>query len=350
MFSLEDLKAEFAPMEELSHVEKEVKVENMTIVIGLVDPDDEVKVMAKAEEVFEAFGEEDKSSSTVTAHFDVFRKQTLSYAIKSVNGKVIPNKVATGKYLSNGTEILSSKNEALMEIINTWSRAVIQQLFAKYGEVIREAEYKATDAIQPDPLNLDDEIERLENLVKDLKEKKEEQEKKAEDMRDMYVGSAVQIHEATNRNVEHIVESDAKAALTDRQKEMVIKEAVRASLDREEAREETVAAPSFPPMRKDNAPAPPPPREEPPEDPYQTSSLMHSTDEEAMRAQIAREEERQQALRAQAALMNSRQNAHEEENYARRVEPTPIMAPAPNNPRRASKRKGSTVNSRFKKR
>ena len=182
MLDLTSLKQAFEPLSQVGRDEKTFDVEGTTLTIRPLLPMEEVQVQRFSASVLdeiqnqEGLGNQDQMSRAAAMdYFDRFRIEVIAYSIVQVNDTDLRKveRVPTGEVLENGTPVQVPRTIAMRGIVQTWSRAMITVCFAKYGDLVQKIADEADKIVTQSLADLDAEIERTENRLKELKEDRE---------------------------------------------------------------------------------------------------------------------------------------------------------------------------------
>lgn len=168
----------FEPVRNLSHNEKTFELGGLPITIRTLLPHEEVEVQRSAATAMSETEEEDRTQATLLEYLNSVKIGTLSYAIialgphdfRGVEG------IETGDVLPNGIPVKIPIYQAVRELVQQWSQAMIAAMFKKVGDLVTEVELRVGEAIQFDSPNLEFEIKRLEAKLGELRDKKDKQD------------------------------------------------------------------------------------------------------------------------------------------------------------------------------
>jgi len=300
MFNLEALKEALAPIHKLSELTLSFKVDSTHMQIRLLTPDEELEAMEWSREILKDVSDEDRDFIKSAKYFDRFRIGCLSYSLFQVGDQIFESYIETGETLDNGTPITLPTYEVLRDEMMTWSRALIERIFAKYGELIELSEKKASEAIETSVVDLESEIETLEEKLKELKAQKEAEEQTGQDIRAKHLHAAKSLQDVMSTQ-----DKESKTAppaprpkvqepepeLTPQQKQHLVQQAVEKAVNPEPIMPQQAP----PPVRRTQAP---PPQQAHEEEVY--SSFIDTNDPEQVQAAMLHEAQRLQRQRQQA--------------------------------------------------
>jgi len=140
-----------------------VDIFGLKVTLKTLSPREEAEV----QKAISAIREDDQELSTVE-YLDVFRKETLARAIIKVGDSVLDSEyIETGEVLDNGVRVKVKKTEALVGILEGFSRPVINEAFNALGELAEEAE-KQAESLKPQTENLSDKKKELESRIQEI--------------------------------------------------------------------------------------------------------------------------------------------------------------------------------------
>lgn len=112
--------------------------------------------------------DEDETGLSTVEYLDVFRKETLARAIIKIGESSLDSDyIETGEVLENGTPVKVKKTEALLEILESFSRPVITEAFNVLGVISEEAE-KQAESLRPQNENLADKKKELQSRIEEI--------------------------------------------------------------------------------------------------------------------------------------------------------------------------------------
>jgi len=171
------LEKALAPLRDVGNAELTFEVEDGDVLhevtVRPLLPSEETLVQRQAQSVLE--GKSDKEGRVeryaMLDFFDVFRRESLAYAIVQVNDLDLRNVeyVATGEKTTTGKAVRVPKNVAMRKLLAKWSRAMLMAAFGKYGELLSQIEKDTENVVESEPSDLEAEIQRCEKRLSDLK-------------------------------------------------------------------------------------------------------------------------------------------------------------------------------------
>lgn len=159
--NLSQLKELMAPLSDLCQKEKEVVITGIKICIKHLTPKEELDVQRLLP---------DMEETTAVEFADVFRRETLARSIVQVGELDLRSltEIETGEVLPTGLPVKISKEEAVVQVMDGWSKYLLSKLFEQYGTLSEEIEKEMDESLQ---LNIEDteiEKEQLESRIVEL--------------------------------------------------------------------------------------------------------------------------------------------------------------------------------------
>ena len=149
--NLSQLKELMSPLTQLCQKEREVDLSGIKVYIKHLTPKEELEVQKMLPEL-------DNSSAVEFA--DVFRRETLARSIVQVGDLDLRGltEIETGETLPNGKAVKVSKEEAVVQVMDSWSKFVLGKLFEQYGLLSEEIEKGLDESLK---INIEDtEVEK----------------------------------------------------------------------------------------------------------------------------------------------------------------------------------------------
>jgi hypothetical protein len=163
--NLSQLKEAFSPLSEIGNLQKEVDIFGVKITLKTLSPREEAEVQRAISLLRD---DEDETGLSTVEYLDVFRKETLARAIIKIGESSLDSDyIETGEVLENGTPVKVKKTEALLEILESFSRPVITEAFNVLGVISEEAE-KQTESLRPQNENLADKKKELQSRIEEI--------------------------------------------------------------------------------------------------------------------------------------------------------------------------------------
>jgi hypothetical protein len=316
---LSTLQSVLAPLATVGKDEREFSIEGQTIVVRPLLPHEEVAVQRFAVASLDEIKEEqptpeDQAMSRADAldYFDRFRIEVIAHSIVEINGTDLRNVeyIATGETTSSGVEVKVLRAEAMRKIIReNWSRTMVTGAFTQYGELIEALGQKADGIAVLAETDLEVEIERVTERLKELKKQRKDRAKGdsaiTKEQVEHFVGMGERQEEATQQLIDHHKKQDeAKEA------------AEKAKAARLAAAEEARTATAAPPVIEEPAPQAPVKPSEP------TPSF------EAARSSFEDGEDPEVVMAEQMRILEARKAAQEKERQRLQQGSVPSKAPS----------------------
>ena len=160
--NLSQLKKAFEPISQIGHLRKDVVVFGLSMTLRTLT----VKEDAEIQRTLSDLREEEET--TTVEYLDIFRKETLARAIVRVGDQELDEEyVETGEVLDNGTPVKIRKVEAVSEILDTFSRVVLGELFTLLTDLTTEAE-EEVKKLNPTTKNVEEEKQELQARIEEL--------------------------------------------------------------------------------------------------------------------------------------------------------------------------------------
>ena len=173
--NLSQLKQAFEPISQIGHLRRDVEVFGLSMTLRTLTVKEDAEIQRTLSDLRE---EED---TTTVEYLDIFRKETLARAIVIVGDQGLDEEyIETGEKLENGTPVKVRKVEAVSEILDTFSRVVLGELFTLLTDLTTEAE---------------EEVKKLNPTTKNVEEEKQELQARIEDL---------EVHESVNKSDEAV--------------------------------------------------------------------------------------------------------------------------------------------------
>ena len=182
--TLTDLKTIMAPLTELGKGEATFEVNGLHITVRSLTPEEEIATQRFARGALT----EGDANDQVNAldYLDRFRTACLGYALVQIGELDFRgvSTVETGEKLPNGVAVKVKKNEALMQVIESWSRPMTTAIFQRFTSLMERIESSVDKSLKFDDDHIDAEIARLEERLAELKATKTKKIASANDPRD----------------------------------------------------------------------------------------------------------------------------------------------------------------------
>ena len=160
--NLLQLKELMSPLAQICKKEREVSVVGIKVTLRYLTPKEELEVQRLLPPVEEG--------TSALEFADVFRRETLSRSIVQVADLDLRSitEVDTGKSLPNGTSVKVSKEEAVIQMMESWSKQLINKLFEHYGLLSEDIEKNLDDSLKMNIDNAEVEKENLKERIDQL--------------------------------------------------------------------------------------------------------------------------------------------------------------------------------------
>jgi hypothetical protein len=170
--SLKDLQEIMSPLTELGKGESSFEVNGLTVVLRTLTPEEEIATQRYARG---AITEGDVSDQVnALDYLDRFRTACLGYAITQIGDADFRgvSVIETGEKLPNGVAVKIKKHEALMKVVETWSRQMTTAVFQRFTSLTERVESEVDRSLKYDDDHIDAEISRLEERLVELRSTK----------------------------------------------------------------------------------------------------------------------------------------------------------------------------------
>lgn len=173
MVNLKALEAAIHKIEKIRNLEFDFEVDGIKIYMRPLRPDEETEVQRYAQIALEAVTDEDTDQATFADFMDRMRHASLGFAIVQIDNLNLRDVeyIPTGETNETGQEVSLPKWEAICNLIKfDWTRTMLAQLFAKFGEMLERMELRAQKAVSFEAVDLQEEIERTQRRLTELRE------------------------------------------------------------------------------------------------------------------------------------------------------------------------------------
>ena len=149
------------PLSEMCKKEKVVDLSGTKVTIKILTPIEETDVQKLLPDM------DDGLSAMEFA--DIFRRETLARCIVAINDLDLRgvSEIETGETLPSGVLVKMSKTDAILKIIEGWSRPVLSKLFEQYGLLSEEIEKNLDESLK---LNIEDKEAEKANLTQRIQD------------------------------------------------------------------------------------------------------------------------------------------------------------------------------------
>jgi len=172
MVNLKALEAAIHKVEKIRDHEFDFEVDGIKIYMRPLRADEETEIQRYAQVALEAVTEEDTDQATFADFMDRMRHATLGFALVQIGTLNLRDVeyIATGEMTDTGQEVSIPKWEAICNLIKMdWTRTMLAQVFAKFGEMLERMELRAQKAVSFEAVDLQEEIERTQRRLDELK-------------------------------------------------------------------------------------------------------------------------------------------------------------------------------------
>lgn len=176
MLDINSLKNAFSNISEIGKGEETFTLNGTEITIRLLLPKEETEVQKLSAQ---AYAEENKETPdtnvATTRYLETFKLAVLSYAIVQVGDHDLRdlNFVPTGDVLPNGKQVKITKFKAMRDLLLTFSRKAVDNIFQRYNDLSTTTEIQSEKSLEYEPLDLSEEITTLEERLEELRKKQE---------------------------------------------------------------------------------------------------------------------------------------------------------------------------------
>lgn len=174
MLDINSLKNAFSNISEIGKGEETFTLSGTEITIRLLLPKEETEVQKLSAQ---AYAEENKETPdtnvATTRYLETFKLAVLSYAIVQVGDHDLREVgfVPTGDVLPNGKQVKITKFKAMRDLLLTFSRKAVDNIFQRYNDLSTTTEIQSEKSLDYEPLDLSEEITNLEERLEELKKK-----------------------------------------------------------------------------------------------------------------------------------------------------------------------------------
>lgn len=181
--SIKDLQSIMAPLTELGRGEATFEVGGLSITIRTLTPEEEIATQRYARGALTDGDSNDQINAL--DYLDRFRAACLGYAIVQIGDVDFRgvSTVETGEKLPNGVAVKVKKHEAIMRVMDAWSRTMVTTLFQRFTALMEKVEAGVEKTLKYDNDHIDAEIARLEEKLTELKGTKAKRDAGKEDPR-----------------------------------------------------------------------------------------------------------------------------------------------------------------------
>ena len=188
--SIKDLQEIMSPLSELGKGESTFEVNGLAITVRNLTPDEEIQTQRYARNALTEGDANDQINAL--DYLDRFRTICLGYAIVQIGAMDFRGvtTIETGEKLPNGVAVKVKKHEAIMKVVESWSRPMTVAVFQRLTSLLEKIESDVEKSLKFDEDNKDAEIARLEEKLTELRASKAKTEAGANDPRGLLIDAA----------------------------------------------------------------------------------------------------------------------------------------------------------------
>lgn len=175
MVNLQALEAAIGKVERIRDHEFTFEVEDVEVTLRPLRPDEETEVQRYAQVAMENVTTDEGDQAAFADFMDRMRHSSLAFSVVQIGALDLRDVefIETGELDEHGNPISVPRWEAVRDLMaREWTRVMLSQVFGKFGEMLNRLEIRAKERIKFEPVDLDEEIERLERQLTDLKDTK----------------------------------------------------------------------------------------------------------------------------------------------------------------------------------
>ena len=200
VIDLASLESSFGAIEKIGKKETTFQVGSQTMTLRILLPEHELAVQRYSSSILEDKGENPMQDQHLAQEFlDRFRVATVANAIVAIGDQDFRDVeyIETGDKLPSGVAVKEPKAQVFTRLVLRWVREVRWAVFAKYSELMTEAEVETENLVQFNPVDLVSEIERTKKRLADLEIELEKQGAKERSAFSERVALIAQIEDAS---------------------------------------------------------------------------------------------------------------------------------------------------------
>lgn len=215
MIDINSLKSTMEKISRVGPQELEFDMNGQKVVFRHLSDEEEVVVFNYSQESLR----EGQADNFIHEMFHRFKVCTLSYAIIQIGEHDLRGVkfLETGEVLKNGVSVKRPKEEVLRDLLESWSRPLLNKGFMKYGELIEKVEIAAEHIIQFEPSNLDTEIQRLENRIEELKNMRQKHKEREIDEKGLFIKEMIEAEKISSDEIQDIRKKRSEEAFSSEQ-------------------------------------------------------------------------------------------------------------------------------------
>jgi len=176
MVTLKALEAAIVQVERIRDFEYSFEANDVEITLRPLRPDEETEVQRYAQIAMEDLEEGEATQAAFADFMDRMRHASLAFAIVQIGDLDLRDVeyVETGEQDEQGRPVSVPKWEGLRNMIGQkWTRSMLSQVFARFGELLERVELRASKSVKFDAVDLDEEIARVERRLAELRAAKQ---------------------------------------------------------------------------------------------------------------------------------------------------------------------------------
>ena len=157
MVSLKALEAAITQVERIRDIEYSFEASGVEITLRPLRAGEETEVQRYAEVAMESLEEGEATQAAFADFMDRMRHASLGFAIVQLGDLDLRTTeyLETGENDEKGNPISVPKWEAIRELIGReWTRTMLSQVFARFGELLERVELGAAKNVKFDPVEL----------------------------------------------------------------------------------------------------------------------------------------------------------------------------------------------------
>lgn len=188
--SIKDLQEIMSPLSELGKGEATFEVSGLAVTVRNLTPDEEIQTQRYARNALTEGDANDQINAL--DYLDRFRTCCLGYAIVQIGAMDFRGvaTIETGEKLPNGVAVKVKKHEAIMKVVESWSRPMTVAVFQRLTSLLEKIESDVEKSLKFDDDNKDAEISRLEEKLTELRASKAKTDAGATDPRGLLIDAA----------------------------------------------------------------------------------------------------------------------------------------------------------------
>jgi len=172
MVNLKALQAAITRVENVRHHELTFEVDDHTITLRILRPEEEAHVQAYAQVALEDV--DPKGPPDQAAYMSLMnrmRQATLGFSIVQIDDIDLREVqfIETDETDRHGNPVSLPKWEVIRDQVAEWGQHMLSEVSQRYGDLVDQADLHAQKVVKYDPVDLEAEISRVESRLKDLR-------------------------------------------------------------------------------------------------------------------------------------------------------------------------------------